>query len=223
MTTIFGIRAFDPKKDKEYILMASDSQLSLRETDKSVITVCSYNCEKLLATSHKVMADAGTYINTYDIDSHNTRTNKAKQAYKNLKDFDLDKTEIITELRQISKEFDNSYIIGLNFDYRLNIMGYHTKYNFLRRRVPQIYNSLQFTFRGSGGHYAKDIIRPKLGEHTTSIDLGGKIIMPIEDLISLSIDGMQEASENDMYTGGHMDIAIITRTNIKLARDIIKL
>ena len=54
-------------------------------------------------------------------------------------------------------------------------------------------------------------------------NLGFKVSVSLENLIDISVKGMKEASKKDDFTGGHMDLAIITKNDIKLTRNYVDL
>lgn len=222
MTTIFGICAFDPKKNREYILLASDSQVSRcfdTCTKENFLRVERTDYKKLIQTKHGIIASCGKAIDLV----HNVEE-EIKQSYFNLHQNNISKNEIIKNLRKISTKYNNSNILGSNFDKELNLLGYSAKFNLLKGLIfiPRIDRNLSATYRGSGNNYAYNFIDPELKKYQNMQERFSNLIS-INDLIDLSIEGMKNASKNDLYTGGHMDLAIITKNNIKLTRNIVQL
>ncbi|MGV8086172.1 MAG: hypothetical protein ACP5N1_00945 [Candidatus Woesearchaeota archaeon] len=222
MTTIFGICAFDPTKNKDYILLAGDSQVSdYLDTykEKFFLRVKRTDYKKLIQNKNGIIALCGTAI-----DLVNNVEEEIRQAYFDLHKTSISKNTLMKNFRKISIKYNNSNILGSNFDKELNLLGYSTKFNLFKGLIfiPQIDRNILATYRGTGNNYAYNVIDTELKKYQNTQERFSNLIS-INDLIDLSIEGMKSASKNDIYTGGHMDIAIITKSNIKLTRNIVQL
>lgn len=202
MTTIIGIKGHDPKRKKDYVLLASDSQGSSVNTKGDLIG-CNYNTTKIICNFKKkyILANAGKAIYP---PVYNPTENTFKEII-NLAQNNKTKEELISSLKEIQKQYEeNVYLGGSNFGGKVSI------WNFKKRTSTNFpdYSEDNFgvAFDGSGRSYASS----EIGK---SREWDFKTTIPLDEAIFLCLNGLKKSAKNDEFTGGHMNLAVITNTN----------
>lgn len=202
MTTIIGIKGYDSNRKKDYVLLASDSQ-GIFLDEKSNIIGCDYNTTKIICNFQKrfILANAGYAIYP---PIYNPNENSFKEII-NLAQNNKTKEELISSLKEIQKQYgENVYVGGSNFGGKVSIWNFEkrTSNNF----SDYAEDCFGVTCEGSGSSYASG----KIGK---SRKWDFKTTIPLDEAIFLCLDGLKEATKKDKFTGGHMDLAVITNTN----------
>jgi len=210
MTTILGIRAYDPNWKTDYILLAADSQVSF-EHRKGRITCKDYGCRKILRNPKIGLsfAYAGEAIDPI-IAKFNENT---KTALKKLTQEKINQEDISELIKKIGLQYRNTYILGSNINSNLSLDTIYYPFifgnnnTFFSKRA-KIYKNLFRVFAGTGQYFALESIVPQL----TIGEVNGekKYVIPTYTLLFNAFQGLNNASEKDIYTGGHMDFAVIT-------------
>jgi hypothetical protein len=213
MTTIIGIHAYDPNHEKNYILIAADSQRSSIDKEGKLEGTPSYDAKKILYNKKDnfILANCGTYLNP-KISSFNKKTEK---AFNKLLKEENSPEEIKKHLEEIGKQYKNNYVVGSNFNENLMLKSYSYKsIKLLGKEILRYLEEskkLNYSVGGSGLNYAFEIIEQELKDKIKSINGLDRIILSSEEAIQILLESMINASKKDEFTGGHMDIASITQ------------
>lgn len=221
MTTIIGISGYDPNKNQEYILIATDSRVSFNWGKGFGIDVLSDNAEKIIFNQETslILSYDGTQLKS-DGPLEKQVKNLESKLYQN-------KEEIFQDLEMINKEEDHSYVFATKCNDSLDLNCLFKRYQekksrFFRRKVTKIadnerHEKIKRVVIGSGAQYFSQKIKKKFEkigiEENRYVSTLKEIILPI-------IDSFKEISNKDIYTGGKINLGILTKSNIIKLSDI---
>jgi len=189
MTTNIGVKAFDPNYKENYVLLVADSQGTWKDEG---LERSAYNQKKIYLNKGKnfMFASAGT-------------TNNFIFEYKSiLKSKEVINSEkLIKTFSNINKQNfnDNTYICAQNQN---GIVSFFTLFE---NRLVEA----EYLCNGSGKKFIQKSMDEIL-EFSRWMNRERIIVCPLKEVISFCFNVLQKASKKDKYTGGHMDIGIMT-------------
>lgn len=205
MTTIIGINAYDQGNKREYSLFASDSKMSAKNKEGEVIKSV-HNARKINYNprSKFIFANSGLPLDP-DI-----RKYSSKERYfyeKLLNQRDLSEGEISHILKNLGEKVkkENSFLLARD-------TGDEITMDFFGGNSEK--KGLYSAMIGSGNLYASSVIKDKLGLAISNSK--GKRNLPLKEALKLCYEGLMESSKEDIFTGGHMDIGILSKNNLFL-------
>lgn len=224
MTTILGIRGYDPIIKKEYVLLASDTMWSVKSNKEFGFDSkkFGFDSKKIFYNQYKnlLIGHAGTEF----FGNRNSFKEKRLNAISDcLKKPHLKESEVQKTLKKINA--DNSFIFGLAAANKISLNSAQDHYfkikgkKLFRYRFKES-NILYYSMIGSGNLYAFEKIKDFL---ESSKKRKNDMIVPLKDTLINFYKGLIEATKKDGFTGGEMDVGVLTKAGVFLKRNFANL
>lgn len=197
MTTGTGINAYEPKFEKPYILLGSDSRATpvsaggKRKSDKT------FNVKKIIAlqNSNVLFTHAGDLMNPEHMKIDQLQKQK-EIAFLNAKN--LNPQQIYYHLQRINHFANRTYILSIHNPLEM----YMFETNGDAKRIAA-------TMIGSGEKYRAIIFNNSIAEKETDKKTGLPKV-PLKDSLCHTLYEINQASQKDPGTGGKFQFAIST-------------
>lgn len=200
MSSQLGIKGYDPVKNTEYILLATDSQSTIKDENEEIVDI-GYNAKKIINPKDKSTIISYTGLNlTQENVNYPKKIKKNLESLMNSKNLSKDKIEkIFQEINEETSKLDgdNTAIIGKNEE-DLNLLAYD---------INGLSEPILFSSGGTGMEY----LTPFVGNRIKKMDMANKgVILPIEEAMILAMQGINYTAKYDEMTGGNFNFAILT-------------
>jgi len=197
MTTVFGITAKDPIRNKPYGVIVGDSQNSTEDKICYDFKGKKVYCSK---DANRIIGSAGTALNIEDYDY----SPEIKKQFDLLNEMPHPKIEDLKSISEkINVELRKEKKMGTHFLF----MDYKNKLINLHKYAGKFNEKIVAGAIGSGQKYVSEIFPELISKYIK----GKEIICPIEELVPILIQSMNYATQDD-YTGGFMTLGIKTPT-----------
>lgn len=220
MTTLVGIKAHEPNLKKDYVLLASDS----RWTNKGYRDF-GYNSKKIFSNSNKnlIIGHSGVYLfspkNFFYSEEKEIIKNFISKKYGHLDD-------VFEDMEEMNKENVIDFIFGIRGNDGPELCFFYKKLwnpfeKFLVSKQDKKFFNINFELyskwesnnicvAGSGSDFAYEkltrelMLVPKINDH---------FVISVENLLNSVRSSIIESKKNDVYTGGMMNLGILTNEN----------
>jgi 20S proteasome alpha/beta subunit len=206
MTTVIGIAGKDPETSESYVVIAADTRGTLHGR-------LPLDIKKVFAgeDSNYAFGIAGRSI------SNNFSPNFESEIYDFINNSKTeDKKYIETTLKSIDDALEKQY--GDNNSYLVSIKKDDPELLALSKKG--LVNVGAYKSIGSGSDFAYSVL-DVLDKYVED----DRVNLSKIDALKVVFESLNEAASKDKFTGGHMDVAIVTQSNVKFLpsyKDIIK-
>lgn len=204
MTTNIGVKAFDPDSRRNYILLIGDSEGSWEDDG---LERFAYNLKKIHINKGK------NFMFAYAGETYNFRK-EYKSILKSKKI--IESQDLIQTFLKIRKQGfkKNTYICAQNQKGTLSLFSL----------VGNFLVGVEYLCNGSGREFVQDSMN-EIWNFSKWINGKKVIVCPWTESIPFCFRVLQKASgkNKDKYTGGHMDIGIMTSKGSSIYRNFASL